>query len=56
MATEESNFFFFKMYLGYRFGNVIDISDVAKAKSRKERRNELREAKQQMPPRQFMRF
>ncbi len=56
MATEESNFFFFKMYLGYRFGNVVDISDVAKAKSRKERRNELRDAKQQSPSRQFRIF
>ena len=56
MATEENNFYFFKMYLGYRFGSVVDISDVAKAKSRKQRRNEIREAKEQMPPRQFMRF
>lgn len=56
MATEERNFFFFQMYLGYRFGNVIDISDVARAKSRKERRNELREARDQMPSRRLFNF
>ncbi len=36
--------FFFKMYLGYRFGTLLDISDAAKAKSAKERRKERREA------------
>jgi hypothetical protein len=56
MANEETNFFFFKMYLGYRFGNIIDISDVGRAKSRKERRLERQNAMQQMPSRGNLSF
>lgn len=56
MATEERNFLFFQMYVGYRFGNIIDISDVGQAKSRKERRQELREAQQQMQRRRILNF
>jgi len=49
MATEETNFFFFKMYLGYRFGNIIDISDKGKLKTRKEKHQERKAAMKQMP-------
>ena len=56
MANEETNYFFFKMFLGYRFGNIIDISDVGRAKSRKERRQERQNAMQQMPSRGILRF
>lgn len=44
MATEENNFFFFNLFVGYRFGNIIDISEAAKAKSRRERRKARNEA------------
>ncbi len=52
MATEENNYFFFKLFLGYRFGTMIDISEAARAKSWKERRKERREGsegQQQIP-------
>lgn len=49
MATEEKNYFFFSMYVGYRFGSMIDISEAARAKSWKERRKERKEAMEGMP-------
>ena len=49
MATEENSFFFFNLYIGYRFGTMIDISDAARAKTWKERRQERREGQQQIP-------
>lgn len=50
MATEELSFFFFNMHVGYRFGTMLDISETARAKSWKERRQERREAKEQASP------
>jgi hypothetical protein len=44
MATDQQNFFFFQMYIGYRFGTLLDISDAARAKSREDRRKERKEA------------
>ncbi len=38
MATDLNKFLFFKLSVGYRFGNIIDISEAARAKSRRERR------------------
>ncbi len=49
MATEENNFFFFNFFIGYRFGTMIDISDAARAKTRKERREERRMGQPQIP-------
>lgn len=49
MASDESNFFFFNLYVGYRFGNMIDVSESGRAKSFKERRKERKEAMQEMP-------
>lgn len=49
MATEENNFFFFNLSVGYRFGTMIDISDAARAKTRKERREERRLGQPQIP-------
>ncbi|MCF8347082.1 MAG: hypothetical protein K9G38_07705 [Bacteroidales bacterium] len=49
MALEESNFFFFNLYVGYRFGSMIDISESARAKSRKERRQERKDATEGVP-------
>lgn len=40
MAGEINNFLFFNLSVGYRFGKIIDISEAARAKSRKERRQE----------------
>ncbi len=40
MATEANSFLFFNLMIGYRFGRVIDISEGAKAKTRRERRQE----------------
>lgn len=48
MATDEKNFFFFNMYVGYRFGNMIDVSESGRAKSWKERRRERKEATEGM--------
>ncbi len=49
MATDLNNFFFFNLTVGYRFGNIVDISDAARAKSRRERRAE-RKAQNSSPP------
>jgi hypothetical protein len=40
MAIENNNFFFLNLYVGYRFGKVIDISEAARAKTWKERQKE----------------
>lgn len=42
MANKTNNFYFFNLTAGYRFGKVIDVSDVALAKSRKDLRKEKR--------------
>lgn len=44
MDNDQKNFFFFQMYVGYRFGTILDISDAARAQSRKERRQERKDA------------
>ncbi|MCF8225203.1 MAG: hypothetical protein K9J30_04940 [Bacteroidales bacterium] len=44
MDTDVNHYLFFKMYVGYRFGTMIDISEAASARSKKQRRKELREA------------
>jgi len=49
MATEANNFLFFNLMVGYRFGNIVDISEGAKAKTRRERRAE-RKAQQTASP------
>ena len=45
MATDLNNFLFFNLTVGYRFGRVIDISEAAKAKTRRERRVERKAQK-----------
>lgn len=44
MAVEDNNFLFFTLYVGYRFGNIVDISEAARAKSKKQRRKERKDA------------
>lgn len=43
MVTEQNNFLYFNLMVGYRFGNIIDISEAARAKPWKERRKERKE-------------
>ena len=40
MASDHNNFLFFSLSVGYRFGKILDISEAARAKTRKERRKE----------------
>jgi hypothetical protein len=51
MATEDNDFIFFSLMIGYRFGRVIDISEEARAKTWLERWKERKN-----PPEQFQRF
>jgi hypothetical protein len=44
MATEYNNWLFFTLHVGYRFGRIIDISEAARSKSRKEKRAERKAA------------
>jgi len=40
MATQNNNFYFLNLSAGYRFGKIVDVSDAARAKSQKTRRQE----------------
>lgn len=44
MATETSRFLFFNLSVGYRFGKIVDISEAARAKSRKDKRADRKKA------------
>jgi hypothetical protein len=46
MATEQNSFIFFTLHVGYRFGRIIDISEAARSRSRKEKRAERRAARE----------
>ncbi len=48
MATENNQFFFLNLYVGYRFGKAIDISDAARAqrKTFRERLEERRRSRE----------
>jgi len=45
MATEKNSFLFFNLIVGYRFGKIIDISEAARSKSRKEKRKQRKAQK-----------
>ena len=49
MATEQNNWLFFTLNVGYRFGRIIDISEAARSKSRKEKKAERKAAKAASP-------
>jgi hypothetical protein len=49
MATEQNNFLFFNLIVGYRFGRIIDISEAARSRSRKEKRAERKAEKAALP-------
>jgi len=49
MATEQNNFLFFNLTVGYRFGRIIDISEAARSKTWKEKRAERKAQKEAMP-------
>lgn len=40
MANDLSRFLFFNLSVGYRFGKIVDISEAARAKSRKDKKEE----------------
>ena len=48
MATEQNNFLFFNLMVGYRFGNIVDISEAARAKPWKERIKEHRKERNEL--------
>ncbi len=45
MANEHNSWIFFTLNVGYRFGRIIDISDAARSKSRKQKKAERKAAK-----------
>lgn len=45
MATEKNSFLFFNLIVGYRFGRIIDISEAARSKSWKEKRQQKKAQK-----------
>ena len=45
MATEQNNWIFFTLHVGYRFGRIIDISEAARSKSRKQKKADRKAAK-----------
>ena len=49
MATEKNNFLFFNLMVGYRFGRIIDISEAARSRSRKEKRAERKAQRETLP-------
>ena len=49
MATDLNKFLFFNLSVGYRFGKILDISEAARAKTRKQRREEKKAQKSTMP-------
>jgi hypothetical protein len=49
MATESNRFLFFNLMIGYRFGNIVDISEAARAKTWKEKRQEKKEQRTALP-------
>ena len=49
MATEKNSFLFFNLIVGYRFGNIVNISEAARAKTRKERRQDRKTQKSSLP-------
>jgi hypothetical protein len=49
MATEKNNWLFFNLSVGYRFGRIKDISEAARAKTWKERRQERKSLRTTLP-------
>jgi hypothetical protein len=49
MAADINNFLFLNLSVGYRFGKILDISEAARAKSRKERRQERKTRRSAAP-------
>lgn len=49
MANKQNSFFFLNLNVGYRFGRIIDISEAARSKSRKEKKAERKAAKAASP-------
>ncbi len=47
MASDMNNFLFFNLSVGYRFGKIKDISEAARAKSKREKRKQQRREKKE---------
>jgi len=45
MATDHNSWIFFTLNVGYRFGRIIDISEAARSKTRKQKKAERKAAK-----------
>jgi hypothetical protein len=46
MATEQNNYLFFNLMVGYRFGRIIDISEASRSKTWKQKRAERKAQKE----------
>jgi hypothetical protein len=53
MATDMNNFLFFNFSVGYRFGKIVDISQAARARAGKERRQDRKTQKSESPSSSF---
>ncbi len=49
MTNDLSNFLFFNLSVGYRFGKILDISEAARAKSRKDKREDRKKQEATSP-------
>jgi len=49
MTTDYNKFLFFNLSVGYRFGKIVDISEAARAKSRKDKREDRKDQKSALP-------
>ncbi|MFO7671257.1 MAG: hypothetical protein R6W31_16485 [Bacteroidales bacterium] len=49
MATDQNKFFFFNLSVGYRFGKIVDISEAARAKTGKQKREERKKQESTLP-------
>jgi hypothetical protein len=49
MAVDNNNFLFFNLIVAYRFGRIIDISEAARSKSRKEKKAERKAQEETIP-------
>jgi hypothetical protein len=46
MATEANSFFFTNLYVGYRFGKVINITEAAQSKTFREKLDDRKQQRQ----------
>jgi len=49
MATDQQNYLFINLMVGYRFGRIIDISEASRSRSRREKRAERKAQRETLP-------